>query len=76
MAPIDAATPWSESKPLSWCKAPAQLTPLFIPAQPSFPRSKIETDTGVRARPDVGDGDDSSRSTATSCWRNPHADFT
>jgi len=46
MAPIDAATPWSESKPLSWCKAPAQLTPLFIPAQPSFPRSKIETDTG------------------------------
>ena len=68
MAPIDAATPWSESKPLSWCKAPAQLTPLFIPAQPSFPRSKIETDTGVRARPDIViDGDDC-RVTLDTLW--------
>ena len=30
--------------------------------QPSSPRSDIETDAGVRARPDI-DGDDSSRST-------------
>ena len=35
--------------------------------QPDPPRPEIETDTGVRARPDI-DGDDSSTSTYFDCF--------